>query len=289
MLWGRTANHPDPVDIAEALSFGSLTDVGVVRSENQDAMGFRVPDDPEDMAGKGALFIVADGMGGHKGGATASRLAVKTILDRYFISRAGEPGDRIRSAIEAANQAVLQKSQIDKDLDGMGTTVVALIFRPPHAYVAHVGDSRAYLVRSGSIRQLTKDHSLVQQWVDQGVMKPDEARHSGRKNVLTRVVGSRESVEVDMRSPPHTLAPGDTFVLCSDGLHGLVEDDEIRRTTTEMDPQEACSRLVTLARDRGGPDNITVQIVSWMREAPVRGAAERVPGETTRVISRRSS
>jgi hypothetical protein len=117
-------------------------------------------------------------------------------------------------------------------------------------------------------------------------MKPDEARHSGRKNVLTRVVGSRETVEVDMRSPPHTLAPGDTFVLCSDGLHGLVEDDEIRRTVTEMEPQEACGRLVTLARDRGGPDNITVQVVSWMREAPVRAAAERVPGETTRVISR---
>ncbi|MBI3394052.1 MAG: serine/threonine-protein phosphatase, partial [Nitrospirae bacterium] len=169
-LWGRSTKNSGAVAIADSLQFGSLTDVGVVRSENQDAMGFRVPDDPEDVAGKGALFVVADGMGGHKGGATASRLAVKTILDRYFNSRAGEPGDRIRSAIEAANRAVLLKSQSDKGLDGMGTTVVALVVRPPNAYVAHVGDSRAYVVRNGAIRQITKDHSLVQQWVDQGVM-----------------------------------------------------------------------------------------------------------------------
>lgn len=290
-LWGRSAKNPGAAAIADSLQFGSLTDVGVVRSENQDAMGFRVPDDPEEIAGEEALFVVADGMGGHKGGATASRLAVKTILDRYFNSRAGEPGDRIRSAIEAANQAVLQKSQADKGLDGMGTTVVALIVRPPDVFVAHVGDSRAYLVRDGRIVQLTKDHSLVQQWVDQGVMRPEEARHSGRKNVLTRVVGSRDDVEIDLLSPPHVLAPGDQFVLCSDGLHGLVEDDEIRRTVSEMDPQEACARLVTMARDRGGPDNITVQIVSWMRAVPVQAPAgpERVSGETTRVMSPRSS
>ncbi len=288
-LWGRSTKNPGPAAIADSLQFGSLTDVGVVRSENQDAMGFRVPDDPEEAAEKGALFVVADGMGGHKGGATASRLAVKTILDRYFNSRAGQPGDRIRSAIEAANRAVLQKSQNDKGLDGMGTTVVALIVSPPNAFVAHVGDSRAYVVRNGAIRQITKDHSLVQQWVDQGVMKPEEARHSGRKNVLTRVVGSREAVEIDLLSPPHVLAPGDQFVLCSDGLHGQVEDDEIRRAVIEMDPQEACARLVTLARDRGGPDNITVQVVSWMRETPVRAAADSAPSETTRVMSPRSA
>lgn len=286
MLCGRSAKNPGAAAIADSLQFGSLTDVGVVRSENQDAMGFRVPDDPEDMAGRGALFVVADGMGGHKGGATASRLAVKTILDRYFGSRAGEPGDRIRSAIEAANQAVLQKSQADKGLDGMGTTVVALIVRPPDVFVAHVGDSRAYLVRNGAIRQLTKDHSLVQQWVDQGVMKPDEARHSGRKNVLTRVVGSREDVEIDLLSPPHVLAPGDQFVLCSDGLHGLVEDDEIKRTITEMASQEACARLVTMARDRGGPDNITVQVIGWKASPETADVSAVKAEETTRTISR---
>lgn len=286
MLWGRSAKNPGAAAIADSLQFGSLTDVGVVRSENQDAMGFRVPDDPEDTAGEEALFVVADGMGGHKGGATASRLAVKTILEKYFDSRSGEPAKRIQEAIESANRAVFKKSGSDAGLDGMGTTVVALVIRPPHAYVAHVGDSRAYLVRSGSIRQLTKDHSLVQQWVDQGVMKPDEARHSGRKNVLTRVVGSREDVEIDLLSPPHVLAPGDQFVLCSDGLHGLVEDEEIRQTVTETASQDACARLVTMARDRGGPDNITVQVVSWMWEIPVPAPAERAPGETTRVLSR---
>ncbi len=288
-FWGRSAKNPGAEAIADGLQFGSLTDTGVVREENQDTFGFRQPEDTDELASKGALFVVADGMGGHRGGATASRLAVKTILEKYFSFRVAEPEERMKAAIEAANLAVLQKSRNDKDLDGMGTTVVALVIRPPHSYIAHVGDSRAYLVRGGRIVQLTKDHSLVQQWVDQGVMKPDEARHSGRRNVLTRVVGSRSDVEVDILSPPHVLAPGDLFVLCSDGLHGQVEDDEIRRAVVEMDPQEACGRLVAMARDRGGPDNITVQVIAWMREAEAKPAAGSAPSETTRVMSPRSA
>ena len=268
------------------VQWGALTDPGLVRQENQDAFGYRQPEDAALLEQKGVLFVVADGMGGHRGGATASRLAVQVILREYYASRARQPGEGIRAAVEAAHRAVREKSLASRELQGMGTTVVILALQDGHAHVGHVGDSRAYLIQGDRIRRLTRDHSLVQQWVDQGVMNADEARRSERKNVLTRVLGVRgESVAVDLLSPPHVLAPGDTFVLCSDGLHGVVEDDEIRDLVRRHEPQEACQALVALARERGGPDNITVQVVTWTEDSPVR--PETAPGdEETRTLSR---
>src|SRR5262249_45795447 len=150
------------------------------------------------------------------------------------------------------------ESQAHPDLTGMGTTCTAVVVQDRHALVAHVGDSRAYLVRDGRIRQLTRDHSLVAQLVMRHELTPEQARLDPRRNVVTRSVGVGPEVEVDAERLEVPLVRGDTFLLCSDGLHGLVGDDELAEVASGANLDEACTELIAMANDRGGPDNITV-------------------------------
>jgi len=237
-----------------SLRTGSLSDVGKVRSENQDACGAFGDSDGN------RVWIVADGMGGHKGGAAASRMCVETV-GQHFQSSSMPVVGRLTEAVIEANRAVCAASQSDRALEGMGTTVVTLaITAEGQGWVAWVGDSRIYRWRAGQIQQITQDHSLVGEWVRQGVIQPEDAATHPRRNELMRCIGARIDVEVDAQ-PVEVLA-GDRFLLCSDGLWGEVPEITIAEVVAQDDPQVAVARLVELANTNGGRDNVTAQIAS---------------------------
>jgi len=239
---------------------GNLTHVGMERSENQDYYGYYEPEDQEEFKRKGRLIIVCDGMGGHAGGEVASRLAVDTIVDTYKKDQTGNVLEAMRRSIEAANRAIWQHAQENPQLKGMGSTCVALALKEGMAYVGHVGDSRCYLVRNEQLVQITKDHSLVQQMVDEGLLREEEMESHPEKNVILRSLGVKPDVDVDLGYQPVQL--GDMFCLSTDGLTGLVSKEECLRICLlqKDNPMEASRLLVDLANKYGGYDNVTVQI-----------------------------
>jgi PPM family protein phosphatase len=248
------------------MTFRGVTDVGRKRDANEDSFAV-VPEDH--------LFVVADGMGGHAAGEVASRLAVAAIADfiastrqdaditwpyEYDLSIPME-GNRLKTAIRLANQRILDTISQKKDLEGMGTTLVGAMVNGQRAFVGHVGDSRAYLIRDGAITQITSDHSWVNEQVKLGFLsKSDASRHPFR-NVVTRALGSRDDVVVDVTEQP--LRPGDFLLLCSDGLNTMVDDETIVRTVLDNsgDVDAAAGRLVARANENGGEDNITVILI----------------------------
>lgn len=239
------------------LKIAYRSDVGLVRSENQD---FALVSKMEAAsAERGRLLVVADGMGGHRGGATASRLAATTIETKFLHgNEATDITAALRHAFEQANAAIFHEAQVNPDLRGMGTTTSAVVIRGTQAYVAHVGDSRVYLVHDGAIRQLTDDHSLVASMVREGLLTSKEAEVHPRRNVLQRSMGVSEIVEVDVL-PPFEVVPGDTFILCSDGLHGLVREQEMQEIAA-LPVDQAVIEYIKRALERGAPDNVTVVV-----------------------------
>jgi len=239
------------------------TDVGKVRSENQDFGTLTTPQEEAASQPGGRLLIVADGMGGHRGGATASRLATDTVKTQYLGSETDDPAAALQDALARANARVFAESQTNPELRGMGTTTSALVVRGTQAWFAHVGDSRIYLIRGESIQQLTDDHSLVATMVREGLLTSAEAETHPRRNVLQRSVGVGEEVEIDVRGPLE-VQENDTFILCSDGLHGLVKQEEMLRVA-KVPLQQAANEFVRLALERGAPDNVTVIVARVVR------------------------
>jgi protein phosphatase len=248
-----------------------ISDVGRKRDHNEDSLL---------IDGDLGLYIVADGMGGHQGGGTASRLAVETIRDDVRLACERDPGilagdrameespvrDVLRGAVEKACRSIFVAAQGDPNLQGMGTTVTALLLGGNKAFVAHVGDSRCYLVRQGSIFQVSEDHSLVNEQLKAGAITPEEARTSRFRNIITRSVGFEEQVAVDLLG--FEVEPGDRLLICCDGLSNLVEDQEMRDIVAAASIDDAPQRLVDLANDRGGDDNITVIVVHLDQDQP---------------------
>lgn len=234
-----------------------VTDIGLRRTQNEDHFAYWPPEAAA-RERDGLLIAVADGMGGALAGEVASQLAVDAALGVWRSANGEPPTAVLRRAVEAANLAVHEESLARPDRHGMGTTLTLVVCRGDRAWVAHVGDSRAYLVRHGAIRQLTEDHSLVAQLVREQQMTPEQARVDHRRNVVTRSVGVGEHVDIDVLEVPEPLEHGDTLVVTTDGLHGLVEDDEIAGAVARGELGPACDALVDLARERGGYDNITV-------------------------------
>jgi protein phosphatase len=232
----------------------SLTDVGSVRNANQDCCGEFVDD-----AGY-RLLIIADGMGGHRGGEVASQTTVEAVGET-FQRGVRDPAALLREAFALANKRVYERAARDAELYGMGTTGVALLIGPARtAWIAHVGDSRAYRSREGGLELLTRDHSWVLEEVRHNRLTPEEAQNHPRKNVLTRSIGVDPTLEVDVSATD--LAPGDRFLLCSDGLWGEVPEQTLARVLSGQEPDRAVRTLVDLANEHGGPDNITVQIAA---------------------------
>lgn len=238
---------------SSALRVAQRSDVGRVRAENQDHSAVKTAGDSR------ALLVVADGMGGHRGGATASRLATETLVQRLESLSMDDPAAQLRDAFLAANETILRQSQQSPDLRGMGTTCSALLVIDGRAWIGHVGDSRIYRVRNGVAEQLTADHSLVASMVREGLLSEHEAEVHPRRNVLQRSVGVVADMEVDV-SEEFEVLPGDAFILCSDGLHGLVRSDEMVSGISTGSEEEVAERLVDLALQRGAPDNVTVVV-----------------------------
>lgn len=246
------------------LRHAARSDVGMKRDHNEDSY-LATPEL--------GLFVVADGMGGHAGGETASRLAVTTVEQEVRAAKEKRPeafeytgpladspmAEVVRDALEAASGAVFHAARANPALEGMGTTADVLLFAGRHALCAHVGDSRLYLAREGRIQQVTEDHSLVNEQVKAGLITPEEAKESRLKNIITRSIGFEEDVLVDVTGL--VVEPGDLFLLCSDGLSNLVEDYELLEKLQQDSLEEACQSLVDLANARGGDDNITVVVV----------------------------
>lgn len=235
------------------LRAAALSDVGLRRRSNEDCYA---------VAADLGLYLVADGMGGHRAGQLASELAAEAAVRALgtLVDATASLTEKLRYSVAAANREILSRAQSQPELTGMGTTLVALLAGPERIALAHVGDSRAYLIRAGRIRQLTDDHSLVAELVRRREISKTAARGHPHRHVLTRALGVRRSVEPDLAEL--TPAVGDSFVLCSDGLTGHVSDEEIAKTVMDQDDLDsACERLVAMANDRGGEDNITAVLL----------------------------
>lgn len=232
------------------------TDTGLVRSENQDFGTYTTPQEEKSSHPGGRLLVVADGMGGHRGGATASRLAGEVVKAQYLDSETADIATALHDSLARANARIFAEAQANPDLRGMGTTTSALAVRGDRGWLAHVGDSRIYLVREGAIEQLTDDHSLVATMMREGLLTPQEAEVHPRRNVLQRSMGVAEDVEIDVIGPID-IREGDTFILCSDGLHGVVKEHEILEIAAKS-IDEAADEYLRKALERGAPDNVTV-------------------------------
>lgn len=236
--------------------FYSLTNQGLVRTSNQDAYANYENE-------FFSLFVLCDGMGGHRAGEVASHLAVDAVKEFFTEQKAKDDySDLLLEAVSVANQAVYAKGQSDPEYYNMGTTIVALIIADGKAYVAHIGDSRLYRMRDSKLEQITEDHSLVQNLVNKGLMTKEAARHSPEKSALTRALGIDPEEETDLNLLD--LKEGDQLLLCSDGLTNMVEEDEIAcLLKSEADPREKAEKLMSMAIAGGGKDNITLTLLKY--------------------------
>jgi protein phosphatase len=253
------------------IASGGVTDVGRVRTNNEDCYKIVEPLN---------LFVLSDGMGGEAHGEIASAMAVETVVKHCLDIEANPAAKvigpvqanwsartkRLSTAIHLANKNIFKSAEQNADQHGMGATLTAVWIDGANLSIAHVGDSRAYLLRGGSLLQLTRDHSLVAEQVRRGILTSAEAEESDMQSVLLRALGAQAEIEVDVEE--HTLFPRDVLLLCSDGLTRMVTDPEIAGTLqAETNPERAAENLVALANERGGPDNITVVIVRLEKES----------------------
>jgi protein phosphatase len=240
------------------IEHASLTDVGVRRSHNQDSHAILLATDQHQWLTRGHVFLVADGMGAHAVGELASELAVGIIPHTYDKHAGQGTAAALRKAFVEANASIHARGQQNREFEGMGTTATALVLRSDGAWIAHVGDSRAYRVRNGTIEQLSFDHSMVWEYARRQRIDPDEVQGIP-SNVIFRSLGPEPLVPIDIEGV-HPIKSGDVYVLCSDGLSGQLSDAEMGAIVTALAPAEACRFMVDLANLRGGPDNITVII-----------------------------
>ncbi|HEV2699752.1 MAG TPA: protein phosphatase 2C domain-containing protein [Terriglobales bacterium] len=248
--------------IRPGLELASLTDVGCKRENNEDSYAYWEPGNDADFAELGRLAILADGMGGHEGGQIASRLAVETFINAYAAASDSDPQKRLLTALKDAHRCIQQRATQDPGLSSMGTTCTALALIDSHLYFVHVGDSRLYLLREGKLQILSRDHTLIARLLEKKLVRPDQVQDHPQKHVLTSALGiSDDEIEIDAPPEPLLLHKGDILMICTDGLWGQMESWEIKQALASESPDAACRFLVHLAKERGGPDNITLQVL----------------------------
>lgn len=261
MPLGRGGAEERRMRVRPGLDFASLSDVGCQRENNEDSCAYWEAEDEDTFRRLGRLAIVADGMGGCEGGQYASRIAVETVVDSYSKAEKGEDARQLLiRAFTEANSRVQREALENPGLHGMGTTLTAFFLIGDYLYYAHVGDSRLYLVRDGKLRLLTHDHSLVARLVADGVVRPEDAENHPQKHVLTAAVGVSDDIVPDVPADSVRILRGDVLLLCTDGMWGQMSEQEILQILSSETPQAACRALVALAKEHGGPDNITVQV-----------------------------
>jgi serine/threonine protein phosphatase PrpC len=251
---------------------GAATDTGRVRDHNEDVFSLSEPDS-ERAISHGFLIAVADGMGGHERGEVASQLAIETLFSSFYAAGNGEGATdtvvMLQQAFKNANSRIMEEAINGESGGSMGTTMVAAAVVGDNLTIANVGDSRAYLVRAEQATQITRDHSLVAEQVAGGVMTEEEAKLSNYRNIITRALGHRPKVEVDVFEI--RLLPEDRVVLVSDGVHGSVEPTDVATLVLQKSPQEASQALIDLALEQGSTDNVTAAVVMF---EPAAGAVE---------------
>lgn len=237
-----------------AITYSSLSDLGLVRSENQDAYGVLKKD-------WGHIFVVADGFGDKIGGKKASQIVVSGILDLFSIEPPKDPQNFVKNALSNINADVLELKIDEFDNRMMGSTCASVLIFNNIAYVSNVGDSRVYHLRNKELIQLSKDQSLVQDLVEKGVIEPEDAINHPGKNILTEAVGSHGDLNVECCQSPVSIKSGDKFLICSDGLWGLVDHSKLISIINKNDPLNAVIELIGEAKNNGGHDNITAQVI----------------------------
>jgi protein phosphatase len=251
----------DGMKVKPGMEVASLTDVGRQRENNEDSFLYWEPDSAEEVKRRGRLAVIADGMGGYEGGQEASRLAVETVLEVYRGAFDGDPQAALVEAFAVSHKRIQEYAEGHPPFQGMGTTCTALAVVARQLYFAHIGDSRLYLVRDGEISRLTRDHTYVGRLVESGIVRAEDAETHPQRHILTAALGSGSEVAVDFPQQALVVEQDDTFILCTDGLWGLVSDPEILRAVQGQPAAVACRFLVAMALQRGGPDNITVQVL----------------------------
>ena len=248
-----------------------MTDVGRVRTNNEDAARFVRPSKIVVRISKGFLAIVADGMGGHAAGEIASQTAVETISKAYY-QQEDTPEASLFTAFSKANRAIWQMANRNVMQKGMGTTCTAVAICQNHLYMAHVGDSRLYLFKEGQLIQLSTDHTYVQELIQQGVITAEEAEKHPERNMLTRAMGTHNKVEIDVVQVSSLFENNDRILLCSDGLYDYFNQEEIATFLTIPLLNEAAQQMVDAAKQRGGHDNITVLLVEKVQAEAFQAA-----------------
>ncbi|GCE08405.1 Stp1/IreP family PP2C-type Ser/Thr phosphatase [Dictyobacter aurantiacus] len=246
------------------LQVAQLTDIGRKRPSNEDNLIAVLPEDLSILNQKGALFVVADGMGGHSYGEVASQIAIDQIREVYYQDTSSDIPTALTNAIKQANAAIYQEAQskpspANKSVS-MGTTCVAVVIKDRTLYIANVGDSLAYLINDQEIRQLAENHSFVAEQMRKGLMSKEDARTSEQRNVITRALGTKAEEEISLTITTDAQ-PGDILVLCTDGLHGQISEDEMREIVTRYPPEESAKLLIERANENGGLDNITAIVI----------------------------
>lgn len=246
--------------VRPGVEMAGLSDVGCQRQNNEDSYGYWESPDDSFFSRFGRLAIVADGMGGCEGGQFASRIAVDTVQQIYSDSADSDPQQRLLEGFREAHGRIQQRARENPGLHGMGTTLTAFAVVGDQLYYAHVGDSRLYLLRAGKLHLVTHDHSLVSRLVETGIIRAEDADNHPQKHVLTAAVGIADEIQPDSPAEPVPLKESDILLLCTDGLWGQVSEPELEQALATRAPSDACRFLVQLAKERGGPDNITLQI-----------------------------
>ena len=241
------------------IELAALSDVGCQRENNEDSYSYWEPTGEEAFQKKGRLISIADGMGGYEGGQEASHIAIQTIEQIYSDGIEGDVKTVLATAFRTAHQRIKEYAEKHPELHGMGTTCTSVAVVGHDLYYSHVGDSRLYLARDSKIIPLTRDQSYVGRLVEQGIIRPEEASSHPQRNILTGALGAGNEVVPEVLEQPIELEKGDILILCTDGLWSLVSEAEIQ-STLSGGLEQACQKLIAFAKERGGPDNITVQI-----------------------------
>lgn len=283
LIPGAVAGPPDGRNFESSwygdyLQAHLLTDIGLKRQKNEDSCLMCAPKNPVLIDERGLFFSVADGMGGASAGEFASRMSLRAMHTAYYTGPRTPIPEALGEALEDANQRVFEEAETNPEYAGMGTTVSAVLIDGGWAYIAQVGDSRVYLLRERSgIHQITEDHSLVAEQVRNGVISEEEAENSSFKNLITRAVGIKADVEVDLFAI--RIMQGDTLLICSDGLCNMVTDEEIATCLSDGDLKLGTRKVVDMALANGGSDNITavtVRVIDTPPRAPLQAGAREV-------------
>jgi serine/threonine protein phosphatase PrpC len=261
--WKRLfAIEEKQVQTLMSITFAQRTDIGRKRSSNEDSALSFLPEDPQLLAKKGALFIVADGLGGQTQGEVASQLTVSIIRDAYYHNAGDDIGVALRQAVEQANARIYQEnlSKFPQPFPDkiMGSTCVVAVVQDDTLYVANVGDSRAYIIRAGQVKQVSIDHSVVAEQIRAGLLRPDQVANHPQRNMITRCLGVKGDVEVDIFT--EKVQEGDLLLLCTDGLTHYLDDEELGKIVQHDDPQESVQHMIERANEGGGEDNITAVV-----------------------------